>query len=278
MQKPATPFAATTSWIDLSNQRPRASPCRNRRAASLVRGWGGGEPVSRTRTRIACSTTSRSSRAGSAPSTRRRSRIPAHERRLSVVRTPGDGSAGRGSSTICRSARSSSGYRARAPVRIEHVEREEATLVNDDDMRLSGYVLSSREAFPGSASRRRAARTRACNAERRRRGPARAPPRRRAPSPATPPRAAVRRVRSGAESPPVSANPGLTLTTSGVSSQRYQSSQNGSSQLSAGARLHRQQPRLERLASGRRARRTPPPRAASPRTRASASSGRTSWR
>ena len=77
MQKPATPFAATTSWIDLSNQRPRPSPCRNRRAASPVReGWLG-EPSSSTSRRIAGSTASSepAGRRGGAPGCRPRSGV-----------------------------------------------------------------------------------------------------------------------------------------------------------------------------------------------------------
>ncbi len=110
------------------------SPCRNRRAASLERGRGGGGPLSRTRTRIARSTVSSHTRFASGPCRRCRSRISAHVRRSAVVRTPSDRSlTARGlddppERTLER------GDRVRTALPIEHVEREEVTLVNDDDM------------------------------------------------------------------------------------------------------------------------------------------------
>ena len=232
MQKPATPFDATTSWNDLSNQRPRPSPCKKRRAASADRGLAGAAPVSRTSTRIARSTLSRKSRLAAEPRSRCASRASAHVLRPSEVSTPSGSPVGAGSSTIRLSARSRSAIAHARPSRSRTWSSNKRPSCTTTMWRLSGYRRVVSRSEPGMRVDEKSrvysrmhrgvpfSRSGSSSSESMSRFTSRAAP-----------TSAAARTTCG-RPPPVSANPGLTLIGSGVGSPRYQSSQNGSSQLS----------------------------------------------
>ena len=228
------------SWIDLSNQR-LARVAVKEETCGLAR-------ARMRRRRTAVQDEHEDRPLHGLPETLSPSRSPARGAPLAPVPRPVGQplSARRATARSARGRRRSAGARARAQqtvvwsaLLVEDVEREEATLVHDDDVAAVRVLLQD---VPASSRdprrRRRVARTRACTvgATSSRSGSSSSVVDERLEL-AVRLRAVVRRARPVAASPPVSANPGLTLTTSGVSSQRYQSSQNGSSQLSGRGRL-----------------------------------------